>query len=580
MYTSAGNGGHSLRFSPEDPLSPRRILVTSALPYANGRIHIGHIAGAYLPADTYVRYQKMKGSDVIYVGGSDEHGVPTTLKAEKEGVTPQEIVDRYHNANEAAFEALGIDYDIYGRTTWPEHYENTQAFFTKLLEAGHIESKVTEQLHCGACGRFLADRYVEGTCHHCGAEGARGDQCDACGKLIDALQLVEPVCKLCGKRPEVRKSTHWFLKLGDFEPRLREWIASHDDWRDNVTRFCNGWFDTGLRGRAITRDLEWGVPLPLPDVDGKVIYVWFDAPIGYLTNTQVWAKRLGEPDKWKDYWQSDDCEIVHFIGKDNIAFHAITWPAMLMGVGEYNLPSHVVANEYLNFKGGKFSKSLDNMIAVEDFVKAFPPDLLRFYLTVNSPESSDSDFTWEDFQQRVNTQLADVLGNFIHRTLTFATKYFNSGLPARGKTHSREQATIAAIGATAKEAGDELERFRCRAAMERIMELAREGNRYFDEAQPWVTRKEDLRQCASTIHTCIQIVRGLAMLIRPFMPAAADVISRSLGEAAMKPEPGSWDRIGSELAVDGTALGEPAVPFKKYDADEIERLAGEISTGS
>jgi len=558
-------------------LTAERILVTSALPYANGRIHIGHIAGAYLPADTYVRYKKMTGADVIYIGGSDEHGVPTTLAAEAAGLTSQELVDRYHFANEAAFAALGIDYDIYGRTTWPEHYENTQAFFTKLLEGGHIEARETEQLYCSSCGRFLPDRYVEGTCHHCAAPGARGDQCDACGKLIDALKLVDPVCKICGSTPEARKSTHWFLKLGDFEPRLREWIASHGEWRNNVTRFTKGWFDEGLRARAITRDLDWGVPVPLEEARGKVIYVWFDAPIGYLTNTQVWAREQGEAEKWREYWQSEDCRMIHFIGKDNIPFHAITWPAMLMGVADYNLPDCVVANEYLNFKGGKFSKSLGNMIAVEDFLKHFPPDVLRFYLTVSAPETADSDFTWEDFQQRVNTQLADVLGNFIHRTLTFAAKYFKGAVPDRGNPPSREQAACALISVAAEKCGDELERFRCRAAFEHVMELAREGNRLFDESKPWVTRKEDLRRCASSIHVCLQIVRGLAALIRPFMPHAADRLRKMLGQAALDTGPGSWQKIGRELITGGMPMGKPEVPFKKYDPDEIEALDAQIA---
>ncbi len=560
-----------------------RYLVTSALPYANGRIHIGHIAGAYLPADICVRFLRLIGREAAYICGSDEHGVPITITAEQEGVTPQEIIDRYHAANEKAFRALGISFDLYGRTSWPLHHELTQEFFKKLDAAGHIEKKEMEQQHCPKCHRFLPDRYVEGRCPKCNAAGARGDQCDACTRSLSALELREPHCKICGTSAEVRPTTHWFLKLGDFQKKLGEWLDAHPEWRENVRQGARGWLREGLRSRAITRDLDWGVPLPLedPDAEGKVLYVWFDAPIGYLTNTVQWARDQKKPEDWKRWWQSEECAVIHFIGKDNIPFHAITWPAMLMGVGEYSLPQEVVANEYLNFQGGKFSKSKGNLIAVEDILRQFPPDPLRYYLTAVAPESSDADFTWEDFQARVNSELADILGNFVHRSLSFAAKYFDGKIPEAGKPAAEDEALHAELRATRDEMRELMLRHRYHAALERMMRAGGAANRHFDKCAPWASRKTDMDACACTIRCALEATAALGALMRPFMPAAAARLESIFGPAgkgmkSLRGEPGSWDLIAEERLPAGELLGKAKILFEKYDDERIAAAAAAL----
>ena len=549
-----------------------RVLVTSALPYANGRIHIGHLAGAYLPADIYVRYLRMKGAEVVYVCGSDEHGVPITIAAEKEGVGPQEIVNRFHCANARAFEEARISFDIYDRTTNMRHHELSQKYFARLLENGHIEKKETEQLHCPNCRRFLPDRYVEGICPHCRAPGARGDQCDRCGRVVDPLKLGEPNCQICGARPEVRKTTHWFLKLGDFSERLREWIESHTEWRDNVRLFSLNWIKEGLRSRAITRDLDWGVPVPLDEARGKVIYVWFDAPIGYVSFTQEWAEWQNEPEKWRDYWQSDESEVIHFIGKDNIPFHAISWPAMIMGVNDgTRIPSNIVASEYLTFAtGDKLSKSRGKVLEVLDFVEAFGPDYLRYYLTANAPEARDTAFSWDDLRRRVNNELNDVLGNFVHRTLSFVRRYLQARVP-EAKARDSDRRALRAIGETAGEVGKELEGFRFRSALSKVIAVARLGNRFFEERQPWATRKSSPEECAAAMNTCVQLVRGLSDLLEPFLPDASNRLRVYLGKAASE-TPVSWDSIGRDEAPAGAALGKPRVLFRKLEDADVAKL--------
>jgi len=550
---------------------PKRALVTSALPYANGHVHIGHLAGAYLPADIYARYLRARGVEVAFICGSDEHGAPTTIAADAEGVTPGEIVDRYHPANGAAFEAARVEFDIWGRTSSARNHENAQYFFKRLHDGGHISKKESEQFYCATCERFLADRYVEGTCHHCGEAGARGDQCDKCGRLIDALKLGEPKCKICGSTPEVRKTTHWYFKLCDFQESLTEWLESKTDWRMNVRQGAMGWLREGLRERAITRDLAWGIKVPLddPDAEGKVLYVWFDAPIGYLTFTQQWAEDEGTPERWKDFWRDPECPIAHFIGKDNIAFHAITWPAMLMGAeDDTQLPSWVVANEYLNLGEGKFSKSLGRVIRIADFAREFGSDGLRYHITAIAPESSDSEFTWEDFRQRYG-ELAGTLGNLCHRGLTFAAKRMGGRFPPVDRLTDADREALALVRSARDAAGKSLLRFRFKEALGHVMELARAGNRHFDERAPWQSRKTDMPDCEAAIAASLGIVRGLATLVHPFLPDAAERLARSLGAAAPEIGPGSWDSAGEGDLPAGAQLGEPEVLFPKLDDDEF-----------
>jgi len=560
---------------PDIPKPPPRTLVTSALPYANGHVHIGHLAGAYLPADIYARYLRAKGADVAFICGSDEHGVPITITAEREGTTPQAIIDRYHSANAEAFAAARVEFDIYDRTSGPRHHELTRYFFTRLRERGHIDKRDTEQLYCEKCERFLPDRFVEGRCHHdgCGAPGARGDQCDKCGRVVEALKLIDPECSICRATPIVKTATHWFLKLSDFQEQLGEWLGDKKHWRSNVRQGALGWVKEGLRDRAITRDLSWGVKVPLDEAEGKVIYVWFDAPIGYVTFTKIWAESQGDPDRWKDFWQNPASEIVHFIGKDNIPFHAITWPAMIMGVGDgTELPSHIVANEYLNLGEGKFSKSLGRIIRIIDFARAFGADALRYYITAVSPESSDSEFTWEDFRKRYG-ELADTLGNFCHRGLSFARKWTGGKVPDAKPTPRDEEATREAAAEFAR-ADENLRAFRFKAALHHVMEIARIGNRHFDEREPWKTRKTDPSDCESAIATSLAIVRGLAVALHPFLPDAADRLTRSLGSSALPVGPGSWESgAGVALApapAAGAELGEPEVLFPKMDDATFE----------
>jgi methionyl-tRNA synthetase len=568
---------------------PERALVTSALPYANGHVHIGHLAGAYLPADIYVRFLRAWGSDVAFICGSDEHGAPITVAAEKEGVSPKAITDRYHAADDAAFRAARVEFDIYHRTSDPRHHANSRHFFTKLDEHGYISRRETEQLFCENCRRFLPDRYVEGLCPHCGAGGARGDQCEDCGKVIDALKLADPRCKICGEKPTARKTTHWFLKLDEFAERLSEWLDGHPEWRANVRQAARGWIAEGLRERPITRDLSWGVEVPLEEAKGKVLYVWFDAPIGYLTFTQVWADSLNQPDRWKDFWRDPGSRIVHFIGKDNIPFHAIIWPAMIMGIDDgTQLPSNVVGNEYLNFGAGKFSKSAGRVIRVSEFAEAFGSNALRYYVTAVMPETSDSEFTWEDFQARYN-ELADCLGNFCHRGLSFAKKWLGGRLPeatdltapdragSSGRRRRPDQALLEEIRLARDEVASELRRFRFRAALNRVMDLARAGNRHFDEREPWKTRKSDLADCARAIAASLAVTRALAALLGPFLPDAAESLIRSLGEAAPATGAGSWKKVGEGELPFGAALGEPEVLFPKLRDEDFQERIGSLA---
>lgn len=555
-----------------------RTLVTSALPYANGRIHIGHLAGAYLPADIYVRYLRMRGEEVIYVCGSDEHGVPITLRALEEGTTPQAVIDRFHGENEMAFRAARIGFDIYGRTSWPEHHEMTAAFFRKLAAGGYIEKRKIQQYFSEKMRMFLPDRYVEGICPKCGAPGARGDQCDACGTSYEVTELRDPRSAVPGdgSTPVLRDSLHWFLRLDLFQEKLAAWLEAKSDWRPNTRGTALGWLREGLRARCVTRDTEWGVEIPVDDEDrhGKRIYVWFDAPIGYVTNTRVWAERQGRPADWERYWKSPDTRIVHFIGKDNIPFHAIIFPAMLAGQGDFTLPDAVVANEYLNFlRAGevaavKFSKSRGTVVEVGSFVETYGADRLRYYLTAIAPEGADAEFSWIDFLHRTNGELADVLGNFIHRSLSFAAKNFAARVPPAGALHEADRRALAAIGERREEVGRLLERFQFRQAQVAMMELARLGNRYFDEQQPWVTRKSDPARCASTLYVCLQLAAGLARLMGPFLPESGERLAGMLGMTDA-PGAGSWSRIGEDLLPEGSAFSPPEILFPKLMPEDV-----------
>jgi len=559
--------------------APNRYLITSALPYANGRIHVGHVAGAYLPADIYVRFLRSTGREAVFVCGSDEHGVPITIAAEKDGVSPQDVVDKYHSANAAAFAGLDIDFDVYGRTTSRHHAGQSQAFFTKLHEAGYIEDKVGPQLYCGKCDRFLPDRYVNGTCPNseCNYPDAKGDQCESCGRALAPLELVEPRCALCHQKPEPRETRHWYIKLGEFQDRLNEWLATKTGWRENIGRFCKGWFKEGLGSRAITRDISWGIPVPLDEAKGKVLYVWFDAPIGYLSFTQELFAERGDPDGWKQYWCDPDSAVVHFIGKDNIVFHAMIWPAMLMGHGGINLPDNVVANEFQTLEGRKISTSRNWAVWVDEYLEKYPVDPLRYYLTANAPETRDSDFRWQDFQQRNNAELAAALGNFVHRTLSFTAKYFDGAVPGRGELDGDARAALDEAGTATAEVRAELEAFRFKAALQRLMKLAQSANRYFDAAAPWKSRKTDMAACGTAVNVCLALCDRLAALMYPFMPGSAAKLEGFLGRCPAD-LPRRWDQLGDGLEA-GTKLARPEPLFRQIEDEEIEAENAKLGTG-
>lgn len=559
----------------------KRVLITAALPYNNGRIHIGHLAGCYIPADIYHRHLHMSGVETLFICGSDEHGVPITLKAIKEKVTPREIIDRYHPQNEEAFQKAGMSFDIYGRTSWPEHVGVTQRFFQRLNAAGHVSCGPTEQYYSEKAGMFLPDRYVEGTCPKCGADGARGDQCDNCGATYNVTELLNPRSALPDDRSvPIRKSTkHWSLDLQNFQPKLETWLATKTDWRANVMGQAQSWLksDGGLRSRQITRDTDWGVPIPVadPEAAAKRIYVWFDAPIGYVTNTQVFFARQGKPDEWKHWWQSSETRLVQFMGKDNIVFHAIIFPAMLMGQEEgYVLPDNVVANEYLTIGGQKGSKSGKGgpPPEVAGMVDTYGADRMRYYFTAIAPEGKDSEFTWEDFRERTNGELADVVGNFIHRTLSFAHKNFDAKVPVKGEYNEIESAAIGALVKGAAEVRELLDTFRFRQAQARAVDVAREGNRAFDALAPWVSRKQDMARCATSIHCCLQLAAGLTILFEPFLPQGMAKIRQFL----KLPATVTWTDLnnGAPLPV-GHGFDKPVVVFDKLQPDQIPAAAAE-----
>ncbi|MBD3377698.1 methionine--tRNA ligase [candidate division KSB1 bacterium] len=547
----------------------KRILVTSALPYANGPIHLGHLAGAYLPADVYVRYQRMQKRDVIYICGSDEHGVPITIAAEKQGVSPQNIVDEYHQRNLDAFDRFGMSFDYYGRTSSLVHHKTSQDFFKQLDQKGIFNKKTEKQLYDKTIKMFLPDRYVKGTCPVCSYTEAYGDQCEKCGSSLSVADLKNPKSVLTGQEPELKETEHWFLPLGELQHKIENWLKDKKNWKPNVIGQVRSWLDAGLSDRAVTRDLNWGVPVPHPDAKGKVLYVWFDAPIGYISATKEWAAEKGKPELWKTYWQDEETQLVHFIGKDNIVFHCIMFPAMLMTYGKFILPDNVPANEFLNLEGDKLSTSRNYAVWLEDYLEKFDPDLLRYYLTINAPETKDSDFTWKEFQQRNNGELADILGNFINRTLTFARKRFDNKVPAKGELNQTDQAMIDELRKAPTLLGTSIEHFELRKAASALMNVARMANKYFNDKEPWKTVKEDPEQCATTLHICLQAVQSLAILMEPILPFSAQNVWQMLGHKDDIHDH-AWEEA-SELALPvGQTFGEIDILFRKIEDEKIE----------
>ena len=542
----------------------KRILVTTALPYANGPVHIGHLAGVYVPADIYTRYQRLKGRDVILIGGSDEHGVPITLKARKEGVTPQDIVDRYHNIIKKSFEEFGISFDIYSRTTSDIHEKMASDFFRTLYDKGVFIEKESEQYYDEEAGQFLADRYITGTCPHCKNEHAYGDQCEACGTSLNATDLINPKSTISGSRPVLRKTKHWYLPLDRYEGFLREWILEgHKEWKPNVYGQCKSWLDMGLQPRAVSRDLDWGVPVPVEGAEGKVLYVWFDAPIGYISNTKELL-----PDTWERYWKDPETKLVHFIGKDNIVFHCIVFPVMLKAEGSYILPENVPANEFLNLEGDKISTSRNWAVWLHEYLEEFPgkQDVLRYVLTANAPETKDNDFTWKAFQARNNNELVAILGNFINRSLVLTHKYFEGKVPACGELTDYDRDTLREFSDVKARLESSIENYRFRDALKEAMNLARIGNKYLADTEPWKLAKSDMPRVATILNLALQISANLAIAFEPFLPFSAAKIRTMLGLSTI-----DWDMLGhTDILAVGTQLAQPELLFEKIDDSVID----------
>ncbi|MDZ7660256.1 methionine--tRNA ligase [Fodinibius sp.] len=550
----------------------KRTLVTSALPYANGPIHLGHLAGAYLPADLYVRYKRLTDEDIIHICGSDEHGVPITIAAEKEGISPQDIVDKFHERNKQIFKDFGIHFDYYGRTSSEVHHQTSQEFFTKLYEDDIFVQKTEEQLYDPKAEMFLPDRYVKGTCPNCGYEEAYGDQCESCGKSLSPTELKNPKSAITGDIPETKKTTHWYLPLGDFQERLEQWLDTRENWKPNVMGQVKSWLNDGLADRAVTRDLTWGVPVPLDEAKGKVLYVWFDAPIGYISATKEWAAEQGNPDEWKSYWQDEDTDLIHFIGKDNIVFHCIMFPATLMAHGNYVLPKNVPANEFLNLEGKKLSTSRGWAVWLDEYLKDFDADLLRYVLGTTLPETKDSDFSWEDFQNKVNSELADVLGNFVYRTTSFTENYFDGNVPKLTDPTAKDRETLAKIGEQKQKISEAYEQFKLREAIAETMNLARIGNKYFTDMEPWQTRKEDLETCGNTLHVCLQITAALSILFDPILPNKMADLRNELNIA----DDISWDKVSDTILTSGSEIKKGAILFEKIEDEEIEQQLNKL----
>lgn len=542
----------------------KRTLITSALPYANGPVHIGHLAGVYVPADIYARYLRLKGEEVMFVGGSDEHGVPITIKAKKEGVTPQDIVDRYHKIIKDSFEGLGISFDVYGRTTSETHRKTASDFFRTLYDKGEFIEKTSMQLYDEEAGEFLADRYVTGTCPHCGKDGAYGDQCEACGTSLNATDLINPKSTLSGSVPVMKETSHWYLPLDKWEPTLRKWILEdHKEWRPNVYGQCKSWLDMGLQPRAVSRDLKWGIPVPVEGAEGKVLYVWFDAPIGYISNTID-----ADPQNWEKWWKDPETRMLHFIGKDNIVFHCIVFPTMLMAHGGYNLPDNVPANEFLNLEDDKISTSRNWAVWLHEYLEELPgkQDVLRYVLTANAPEAKDNNFTWKDFQARNNNELVAILGNFVNRATVLVHKYYGGMVPAAGEFTEAETAVVEEVKASVASLSDNLDHFKFREALKDAMNIARIGNKYLADAEPWKLIKTDPVHTATILNVALQICANLAVVFEPFTPFMAAKLAEQLRLKELK-----WDMTGKfDLVADGVEIGKPELLFEKIEDSVVE----------
>ncbi len=549
--------------------NPRRYLITSALPYANGPLHLGHIAGAYLPADIYVRYLKLKGNDVAYICGSDEHGVPITLRARKEGVSPQDIVDKYHEMIKKAFKEFGIAFDIYHRTSDPLHHETASDFFKTMNEKGEFIEKEEEQFFDEQEQQFLADRYIVGTCPKCGYEEAYGDQCEKCGSSLSPRELINPKSKLSGNVPILKKTKHWYLDLEKYQKEwIEKWIDGHKkDWKSNVYGQCKSWLNAGLQPRAVTRDLDWGVPVPVEGAEGKVLYVWFDAPIGYVSATKAWAKENGKD--WKDYWQSEESSLIHFIGKDNIVFHCLIFPSMLKAHGDYILPDNVPANEFLNLEGDKLSTSRNWAVWIHEYLQDFPgkQDVLRYTICANSPEQKDNDFTWKDFQSRNNSELVAILGNFVNRTLVLTHKYYEGKIPACGDLTTFDKETLAEISVIKTNLEKSIENFRFREAVKIAMDLARLGNKYLADTEPWKVIKTDEDRVKTIMNISIQITAALSIILEPFLPFTTAKLREFLNIEKL-----NWDLAGKPDLLDvGHTINKASLLFEKIEDEEIEK---------
>lgn len=542
----------------------RRTLVTTALPYANGPVHIGHLAGVYVPADIYVRFLRLKGEDVKMIGGSDEHGVPITIRARKEGVTPQDVVDRYHKLIKDSFQELGISFDVYSRTTSETHRATASEFFRHIYNKGGFVVRKSKQLYDEGAGRFVADRYVVGECPVCHAQGAYGDQCEKCGSSLSPTDLINPRCAETGNVPVLRETEHWYLPLEDYQQALEKWILEgHKEWRTNVYGQCKSWLDLGLQPRAVTRDLDWGIPVPVEGAEGKVLYVWFDAPIGYISNTREIL-----PDSWEKWWKDPETRIINFIGKDNIVFHCIIFPAMLMAYGDgFQLPDNVPANEFLNLEGNKISTSRNWAVWLHEYLRDFPgkQDVLRYVLTANAPETRDNDFTWSDFQARNNSELVAVFGNFVNRAMVLTGKYFNGEVPARAELLDVDRAAFDEIRVAVKAMTEALDTFHFREALKQAMEIARVGNRYLQETEPWKVSKTDMERTATILNVALQICANLAVAFEPFLPFSSEKLCKMLNLPDLK-----WDMLGrDDLLPAGHELGEPVLLFEKIEDDAI-----------
>lgn len=552
----------------------KRYTITAALPYTNGPIHIGHLAGVYVPADIYARYQRMVGNDVAFICGSDEHGVPITIKAKKEGVTPQDVVDKYNAIIKKSFEDFGISFDNYSRTSAQIHHETAQEFFKTLYDKNEFIEEVTEQLYDEEAQQFLADRFVIGTCPKCGNEESYGDQCEKCGTSHNATDLINPKSAITGNTPILKETKHWFLPLDRHEAFLKEWILKghQKDWKPNVYGQVKSWIDDGLRPRAVTRDLDWGIPVPVEGGEGKVLYVWFDAPIGYISSTKEWAQREGKD--WEPYWKDEDTKLVHFIGKDNIVFHCIIFPSMLKAEGSYILPDNVPANEFLNLEGNKLSTSKNWAVWLPEYLEEFPDkqDVLRYALTANAPETKDNDFTWKDFQARNNNELVAIFGNFINRVVVLTNKYYQGVVPTPAHLTTIDEETLAAVKAYPAVIASSIERYRFREASQELMNLARLGNKYLADEEPWKKIKEDEERTKTIMFVALQIASALAVVSEPFLPFTSDKLKKIL-----KVETGDvqtlWDEIVNKdiLIPAGHQIGEAELLFGKIEDAEIQK---------